>query len=152
MIQVLPGGRPPQATTTVPPPRSVTVKLAIVSRAGYPFDVRLPVGATMITKRLSIMLGVATVGVALLAPISGSMARGGGGSSTNGSFPTGLNQNPNAGNGGSGSGSNNGSFPTGPNQNPNAGNGGSGSGGSSSGNGGLFPHECHVSGTAGSGS
>jgi len=32
----------------------------------------------MITKRLSIMLGVATVGVALLAPISGSMARGGG--------------------------------------------------------------------------
>jgi hypothetical protein len=49
----------------------------------------------MITKRLSIILGVttATVGVALLAPVSGSMARGGGSSSssTHGSFPTGPN-------------------------------------------------------------
>ena len=71
----------------------------------------------MITRRLSIILGVttATVGVALLAPVSGSMARGGGsGSSTYGSFPTGPNQNLNGGNsssGSSGSGSTHGPFP-----------------------------------------
>jgi hypothetical protein len=58
----------------------------------------------MITRRLSIILGVATatVGVALLAPLSGPMARGGGGSSKNGSFPTGPNQNLNGGNSGNG--------------------------------------------------
>jgi hypothetical protein len=50
----------------------------------------------MITKRPSIMLGVATatVGVALLAPVLGAAA-GGGGGGTHGSFPTGPNQNPN---------------------------------------------------------
>src|ERR1700691_6361504 len=66
----------------------------------------------MITRRLSIILGVttATVGVALLAPVSGSMARGGGsGSSTHGSFPTGPNQNANGGNSSSGSGGSSGS-------------------------------------------
>jgi hypothetical protein len=56
----------------------------------------------MITKRLSIMLGVATVGAALLAPVLGAMAGGGGG--THGSFPTGPNQNANGGNSSSGSG------------------------------------------------
>jgi hypothetical protein len=98
----------------------------------------------MIPKRLSIMLGVATatatVGLALLAPVSGTTA-GGGGGGTHGALPTGPNQNPNAGNGGSGSGSKNGSFPTGPNQNPNAGNSSSGSSSSGSGNGGRTPQE-----------
>jgi hypothetical protein len=93
----------------------------------------------MITRRLSIMLGVtmATAGMALLAPVSGAMARGGG-SSTNGSFPTGPNQNLNGGNSSSGGGSGNthGPFPTGPNQNLNGGNSSSGSGGSGKGNGG----------------
>src|SRR5580658_10277813 len=83
----------------------------------------------MITRRLSIILGVATatVGGALLAPLAGAMARGGGSGTTNGSFPTGPNQNVNGGNGSSGSsgsGSKNGSFPTGPNQNINGGNSG----------------------------
>jgi hypothetical protein len=96
----------------------------------------------MIAKRPSILLGVAmaTVGVALLAPVLGASA-GGGGGSTHGSLPTGTNQNPNAGSGGTGSGSKNGSLPTGPNQNPNAGtssssgSGSGSSGGKGSGNG-----------------
>ena len=62
----------------------------------------------MIPKRLSIMLGVATatatVGLALLAPVSGTTA-GGGGGGTHGALPTGPNQNPNAGNSSSGSSS-----------------------------------------------
>jgi hypothetical protein len=60
----------------------------------------------MISNRLSILLGVATatLGVALLGPVSGTMAGGGGGGSTHGSFPTGPNQNSNAGNSSSGSG------------------------------------------------
>jgi hypothetical protein len=107
-------------------------------------------GMTMITKRLSIMLGVATatVGVALLAPVSSATAGGGGG--THGALPTGPNQNPNAGNSGNGSGSQNGSFPTGPNQN--GGSSSSGSGGSSSGNGGRTPPGGHGLGAPGSGS
>ena len=109
-------------------------------------------GMTMITKRLSIMLGVATatVGVALLAPVSSATAGGGGG--THGALPTGPNQNPNAGNSGNGSGSQNGSFPTGPNQNPNGGSSSSGSGGSTGGNGGRTPPGGHGLGAPGSGS
>jgi hypothetical protein len=88
----------------------------------------------MIIKRLSIMLvATATVGVALLAPVTGSMARGGGS--------------------GGGSSSTHGSFPTGPNQNPNAGNSSSGSSGSSGGSGGhLLPPGVHVPPGSGSGS
>ena len=108
-------------------------------------------GMTMITKRLSIMLGVATatVGVALLVPVSSATAGGGG---THGALPTGPNQNPNAGNSGNGSGSQNGSFPTGPNQNPNGGSSSSGSGGSTGGNGGRTPPGGHGLGAPGSGS
>jgi hypothetical protein len=104
----------------------------------------------MIAKRMSILLGLAmaTVVVALLAPVLGATARGGGsGGGTHGSLPTGVNQNPNAGSGGSGSGGNNGSIPKGPNQNPNAGNSSSGGSG-----GHLLPPGVHVPPGSGSGS